>query len=372
MEDMDDSADSSGEEHRSGLGPDDCRPKEANVSGGKSDKDAATFEHGVQTKEQGKLWEKDISGEVHKLLKEGKKPVPKRHVTFDDTPIVIKPVLPSKVDEYDILQDIKNQKANVTIGQLLHDNLNYQKQVREGWIKRRKKRFRLPAVAIKFTAIEDYGAPELFIDIDGCLIPKVSVDGGSGCNLMLESTAFDLGFTCFEPTPQVLRMADQSKVTPVGRLSGIPTRIGGQVFLLNFVILRVNSGRPFPILLGRPWLYAARVVVDWGRRVFTFGEPSQEIPWKVESALGESGESEEGYTSGDDELEEETTSAYLVGLFESLIEKDFEFAEAVPEQGEEIRDDSMPLDYASEAADQEEGLVRSLGQIDVPLTKEWV
>ena len=173
------------------------------------------------------------------------------------------------MDQYDILQDIKNQKANVIIGQLLHDNLNYQKQVREGWIKRRKKRFKLPPVAVNFMAIEDYGAPEVCIDIDGCMIPKVPVDGGSGCNLMLESTAFDLEFTSFEPTPRVLRMADQSRVVPVGRLSWVLTRIGEQTFPLNFVILRVNSGRPFPTLLGRPWLYAAEVVVDWGKSEFS-------------------------------------------------------------------------------------------------------
>ena len=33
---------------------------------------------------------------------------------------------------------------------------------------------------------------------------------------MLEDTAFDLGYTSFEATDQVLRMADQSRVIPVG------------------------------------------------------------------------------------------------------------------------------------------------------------
>ena len=151
---------------------------------------------------------------MQNLLNTEKEIAPKKEVRFDDNPVVILPPAVKTLDQYDILQDIKNQKANVTIGQLLHDNLNYQKQVREGWIKRRKKRFKLPPVAVNFMAIEDYGAPEVCIDIDGCMIPKVPVDGGSGCNLMLESTAFDLGFTTFEPTPQVLRMADQSRVVP--------------------------------------------------------------------------------------------------------------------------------------------------------------
>ena len=68
-------------------------------------------------------------------------------------------------------------------------------------------------------------------------MPKVSVDGGSGVNLMLEDTAFDLGFTSFEAIDQVLRMANQSRVIPVGRLSQVPTFIGEVTYLLNYVII---------------------------------------------------------------------------------------------------------------------------------------
>ena len=46
-----------------------------------------------------------------------------RKVTFKDVPVIISPQI--KVDEYNILQDIKDQHANVTFGQLLHDNVNY-------------------------------------------------------------------------------------------------------------------------------------------------------------------------------------------------------------------------------------------------------
>ena len=116
-------------------------------------------------------------------------------------------------------------------------------------------------MAVNFLQVEDFGAPELTIEVDGCSIPKVPVDGGSGINLMLEDIAFDLGYTSFEVTDQVLRMADQSRVIPVGRLSQIPTLIEEKTYLLNYVIIRVSTGRPFPMLLGRPWLYSAEVLV---------------------------------------------------------------------------------------------------------------
>ena len=108
------------------------------------------------------------------------------------------------MDDYDIIQDIKDQKANITIGQLLYDNANYQKLIQEAWIKRRKRRFKLPFVAVNFSQVEDYGAPELTVEIDRYSVPKVLVDGRSRVNLMLEDTTFDLGYTSFEATDQVL------------------------------------------------------------------------------------------------------------------------------------------------------------------------
>ena len=87
----------------------------------------ATAEKGVETDRI----PIDISAEVQQQLKElGSYPDRSpRKVRFDDTPVIIR--LDRKPDDYDIIQDIKDQQANVTIGQLLHDNTNYQKLIRE-------------------------------------------------------------------------------------------------------------------------------------------------------------------------------------------------------------------------------------------------
>ena len=286
-----------------------------------------------------------------------------RTVRFNEIPVFIQP--DPKPDEYDIIQDIKEQKANATIGQLLHDNPNYQKLVREEWPKKRRQKFRLPAVAVNFAQVEDYGAPELVVEVDGCTIPKVPVDGGSGVNLMLESTAFDLGYTTFEETDQILRMADHSRVVLAGRLSQIPIRIGQVSYLQNFVIIRVGTGRPFPILLGRPWLYSVKVLVDWGSKEFIVGKPPMRIPWKTERYLGETSDSD-GYTSGwTDPEESDSIPSYLVAQFAEITEADFGFTHPVQEEGhleepDGLRPDHLTLDD------------RSLGEIDVPLTVEWI
>lgn len=59
---------------------------------------------------------------------------PHTRVRFNDTPVFIEPE--RKVDEYDILPDIKDQKANETIGQLIYDYVNYRKLVWDVWTQR--------------------------------------------------------------------------------------------------------------------------------------------------------------------------------------------------------------------------------------------
>ena len=196
----------------------------------------------------------DISAEIQTEISAADIGRQEKKVSFSDTPVIINP--DASAHEYDIIQDIKDQKANVTIRQLLHDNMSYQKLIRDAWIRKRRRRVKLPAVAVNFSQPEDSGALEVTVEIKGCSISNVPIDGGSGVNLMLEDTAFDLGFTTFEATEQVLRMADQSRVNPIGKLSEVPTQIGRRDYLLNYVIIRVQKGRPFPMLLGRPWLYS--------------------------------------------------------------------------------------------------------------------
>ena len=285
-----------------------------------------------------------------------------KKVRFDDISVIIEPE--AKPNDYDIIQDIKDQKANVTIGQLLHDNANYQKLIREEWTKKRKRRLKLPSVAVNFAEIEDYGAPEIVVEVDGCIIPKVPVDDGSGVNLMLEDTAFDLGYTSFEETNQILRMADQSRVIPAGQLSQVPTRIGEVTYLQNFVIIQVSTGKPFPMLLGRPWLYSTKVLVDWGAKEFIVGKPPLQIPWKAEKHLGETNESD-GYTSGWlDPEDSDSVPSYFVTEFSGATEEDFGFSNSIPEEG--CQDIEEPGNGVLRPED------RSLGATDVPLTLKWI
>jgi hypothetical protein len=304
----------------------------------------------------------DISTEIRTAV-EAATENQNRRVSFAANPTLVQPDPKIRVDEYDILQDIKGQKANVTIGQLLHDNANYQRQVKTALVKTRRRTVRLPPAAVNFAEVEDYGAPEISVEIEGCTISKVPVDGGAGVNLMLEATASDLGYVSFEPTNQTLRMADQSRVVPVGKLSGIPTTISGITYNLNYLVIRVEGGKPFPLLLGRPWLYLAGVKVNWAKKAFQFGDPSVFLSWKPEQYEGET-EEVSGYTSGwTDPEDSDSAQLYQIQDFLEATEDDYGFTRPTPEQG--------TIEEAEDPPEKTE-IDRSVGESSVELTAEWI
>ena len=67
-----------------------------------------------------------------------------------------------------------------------------------------------------------------------------------------------------EPTPFTIKLADQSKVAPLGLVKNVPVRIVGVRFLVAFVVMTLPShNSSYSILLGRPWLRVASIMHDW-------------------------------------------------------------------------------------------------------------
>ena len=245
-----------------------------------------------------KYFMKDISQQAKDLIKEAQK---EEEISSPQKATKSVKFEGVKVDEkmgYDILKDVSDTKANVTIGELLRENAAYRKQVRP-LLTGRKRRYTLPSPLVHNVTTDDLGAPDIEVQVAGCLIRRVPVDGGSGVNIMIADTARALGSTHFEPTPKVLRMADQSKVLPIGQLSNISVIVGDKPFRLNFIIMEPSSPSSYPMLLGRPWLYQAKVNTSWAHKTFSFGNPKTIVTWETIVHQGETSSPDSGYTSED-------------------------------------------------------------------------
>ena len=91
-------------------------------------------------------------------------------------------------------------------------------------------------------------------------------------------TMEELGITTMTTTPIILRMADQSRVKPLGMLSQLLTTIGGIEYKIDYVVFKVSKSiSTYPILLGRLWLYLAKAKDDWDKGTLTIGKGANKI-----------------------------------------------------------------------------------------------
>ena len=89
------------------------------------------------------------------------------------------------------------------------------------------------------------------------------MDGGSGVNILPESICKKLGITKFEEAPLQVRMVDQRRIQPLGIVRGRQLEVEGLSFDVNFVVLKLEeSKKHYPMIMGRPWLRAAKVKQD--------------------------------------------------------------------------------------------------------------
>jgi hypothetical protein len=99
--------------------------------------------------------------------------------------------------------------------------------------------------------------------IDGSLIQGVQIDGGSSVNLMNHETMDEIGLTNMISILIILRMADQTKVKPLGILKQVPILVGIIEYKIDYIIFKITKSiSSYPTLLGRPWLYLAKTNDD--------------------------------------------------------------------------------------------------------------
>ncbi|CAM6086854.1 unnamed protein product [Calypogeia fissa] len=197
-----------------------------------------------------------------------KRPIPAHLARLPEVIQPVNPTLPTEADgeiiPFSIKKEVCNFPVHTTVGALLSNHNIFQKELKGLFIRKRRRRLppvgRVEGVNMIF---EDLGQPEVGLMILGCMIPFTPIDGGSGVNVILQTTTEKLGILKLEPTSSTMRMANGARVVPVGTLTTLGTNIGGIDFPLNYLVMRPVRPSGFPVLIGRPWLYGAGVTTDW-------------------------------------------------------------------------------------------------------------
>ncbi|XP_047148778.1 uncharacterized protein LOC124821025 [Vigna umbellata] len=107
-----------------------------------------------------------------------------------------------------------------------------------------------------------------------CVIEKKKVDKalldlGSSVNLMPYSLLEQMGNLKVKPIKMNLLVADGSLKNPYGIAEDVMVCVGELKFLVDFVIMEMKDER-IPIILGRPFMKTAKVIIDVDEGIVVF------------------------------------------------------------------------------------------------------
>ncbi|KAL2633147.1 hypothetical protein R1flu_004626 [Riccia fluitans] len=202
--------------------------------------------------------------------------------------------------EYDLVEDLANTPANISMLQLILHGPQLFKGLnmwcRQNRLSRTSRGLRImrPPKEKEVKAMQvmlDKGAQEIEIEIRGCIIQKVPLDTGSEVNIMTARTAQRLGLTDLQPCKKFLRLVDQSRKQPLSELKNIETIMDGVAFQLDYIVLQPEDEQGYEVLIGRPWFYGAGMMEDWNCQEVCFQVEGRRkkvrIPWGPVSYHGE-------------------------------------------------------------------------------------
>jgi len=93
-------------------------------------------------------------------------------------------------------------------------------------------------------------------------IEKAMRDLGASVSLMSFSLCERMGIGELKPTRMTLQLAYHSVKYPAGIIEDIPVKVGGIYIPTGFVVMEMEEDFQVPILLGRPFLATAGLIID--------------------------------------------------------------------------------------------------------------
>ncbi|XP_047179301.1 uncharacterized protein LOC124846130, partial [Vigna umbellata] len=112
-------------------------------------------------------------------------------------------------------------------------------------------------------------------------IGKALVDLGASINLMSLFILKKIGGLEVKPTKAILQMVDRSIKHPYGVVEDVVVKIDKVKFLVDFVVMEMEENVEIPLILGRPFMKKAKVVIHVDDGVITLKEQDEEVTLNV-------------------------------------------------------------------------------------------
>ena len=133
--------------------------------------------------------------------------------------------------------------------------------------------------------------PQVDLQINEFLIPKVVLDFGSQVNILTKKTWEKLGRPQLVKSDYCLKLADQGLIEPVGLSRNVETTIMGIYIKIDFKVIEPKEGsKSYPSLVDRPWAKKMNANISLekdriklkgqGKKVIIPLHPKQGTPWE--------------------------------------------------------------------------------------------
>ena len=170
------------------------------------------------------------------------------------------------------LEIFKKIEINIPFAEAINLMLNYAKFLKE--ILSKKKKIAEEGV-VNLTAtcsaviqrsllakMKDLGSFTIPCSIGKYEFKKALCDSRDSINLMTLSVVQRLSLGELTSTIITLQMADRSMVQPEGVLEDVLVKVGKFIFLVDYVVMKMEEDNQVPLLLGRPFLTIGATLID--------------------------------------------------------------------------------------------------------------
>nr|GEX52016.1 reverse transcriptase domain-containing protein [Tanacetum cinerariifolium] len=152
-------------------------------------------------------------------------------------------------------------------------------------------------------------------------------DLGASINLMPYSLYAKLSLETLKPTKMSVRLADRSFHHPIEKAKNMLVDVGKFTFYVDFVILKMEEDSKVPLILGRPFLYTADVVIRVKQKQLNLGVGTKRITFSIDSVMKHSYSNDDTCFSIDviDEIIEKISMLFSMKGVKSFIHRERQF-----------------------------------------------
>ncbi|XP_014511736.1 uncharacterized protein LOC106770440 [Vigna radiata var. radiata] len=171
-------------------------------------------------------------------------------------------------------------------------------------------------------------------------IGKALIDLGASINLMSLSMFKKIGELELKPTRMTLQLADRSTKYPHGVVEDVLVKVDKSLFPVDFVIMEMEEDIDVPLILGRPFMKTAIVLIDVDNEKLKVRVQNEEVDFNVFEAMSHPNDDETCFQL--DALDEVCSNTEKVAYISSALEKTLiDACEALNEEEEKLIDECL-------------------------------